>query len=320
MELQEKILRALEGARGEYFSGEQLAARFGVSRNAVWKCMRALQGQGHLLSRVQNRGYALLPESDVLTAAGVEKFLHGGFCVHVLPSVGSTNDEAKALAAAGAPAWTAVLAESQSAGRGRFDRAFHSPAGSGVYMSILLRPRLTAAESLFITACAAVAVCDAVESVAGKYAQIKWVNDVFLGGKKVCGILTEASFDAESGTLSRAVVGIGVNVKCRKFPAELQGVAGSVFGEGEYPAEGRARLAAAILEAFRRRCEDIPSRGFFAAYKARSLVLGRKVTVLSGSLSGEAEVLDIDENCFLVVRFADGSVRHLSGGEVSIRL
>ena len=319
MELKEKILRALENARGEYLSGEQLAAQFGVSRNAVWKCVRALEGEGFLLSSVKNRGYALSAESDVLSAGGIEKFLSGRYALKVLPETGSTNDDAKALAAAGAPEWTVVLADAQGAGRGRYSRPFDSPAGVGVYLSVVLLPQIPAAETLFITTCAAVAVCEAIESVAGKYAEIKWVNDVCLGRKKVCGILTEASFDVESGGLAWAVVGIGVNVKYREFPPPLAPVAASVFGEGEYPAEGRAKIAAAILDRFRYYYERICERAFYPEYKRRSFVLGQSVTVLSGTLSGEARVLDLDENCFLVVRFADGTVKHLSGGEVSIR-
>lgn len=320
MELKEKILRRLESVRGEYVSGEQLAGECGVSRNAVWKCIRSLEADGVKLSSVRNRGYALLAESDALTVCGIEKFLHSPFSLKVVKLTGSTNDEVKALAEASAPAWTAVLAEEQSAGRGRYRRPFDSPAGAGLYLSVLLRPKFSAAETLFVTACAAVAVCEAIGEGARKYAEIKWVNDVFLDGKKVCGILTEASFDVESGGLASVVVGIGVNVKHREFPKELAGIAGTVFREGEYPSEGRAKLAAAILEKLRFYCEHIPERTFYAEYKRRSFVIGRRVKVISGSLEEEADVLDLDENCFLRVRLADGSERLLSAGEVRIML
>lgn len=131
MELKEKILRRLESVRGEYVSGEQLAGECGVSRNAVWKCIRALEADGVKLSSVRNRGYALLAESDALTACGIEKFLHSPFSLKVVKLTGSTNDEVKALAEAGAPAWTAVLAEEQSAGRGRYRRRSILPQGRG---------------------------------------------------------------------------------------------------------------------------------------------------------------------------------------------
>lgn len=320
MELKEEILRKLDAARGEYFSGEQLAAEFGVSRSAVWKCIKKLEREGFAIASVKNRGYAVLAESDALSASGIEKFTGGGFSVRVIKKTGSTNDEAKALAAEGAPEWTAVIAEEQTQGRGRYQRSFYSPAGSGLYMSVILRPAFPASETLFITACAAAAVAEAIESVSRKYAEIKWVNDVFIGGKKVCGILTEAAYDVESGGVSYAVVGIGVNVKESAFPPEIRDTAGAVFADSMYPSEGRARLAAAILERLRYYTERIPSRDFYTEYKRRSLVIGKRVTVVSGMLEGEAEVLDLDENCFLVVRFDDGTVRTLSAGEVHIKL
>ncbi len=320
MELKEKILQRLEEACGAHVSGEELAEECGVSRNAVWKSVKALRAEGAKIDSVRNRGYALIEGSDALRAASVQKFLSRPYFLTAVKKTASTNDDVKNLAESGAPEWSVVLAEEQSAGRGRYRRLFDSPAGEGIYMSILLRPRLPASETLFLTACAAVAVCRAIEDVAKKYAEIKWVNDVFLDGKKVCGILTEASFNVESGGLAYAVVGIGINVKPRKFPKELEGIAGSVFGEGEYPPNGRARLASAVLERFRTGCEQLSERTFYGEYKRRSLVLGRQVKVLCGKLEERAEVLDLDENCFLKVRFADGSVRTLSAGEVRIML
>lgn len=320
MKLKESILRRLEEAGGEYVSGEELAGECGVSRNAVWKAVRALEEQGFSIRSVKNRGYALSGESDALSASGIAAFLQEEYDIRVLQSTVSTNDEVKALAAAGAAEWTVVVAEEQTRGRGRYERPFFSPRGSGVYVSILLRPKLPANETLFITTCAAVAVCEAIGRVAGKDAKIKWVNDVFLGGKKVCGILTEASFDVESGGLAYAVVGIGINVNPCEYPEPLRSVATSVFSQGETFAGARARIAAALLERFRYYYERIHGRDFYPVYKNRLLGIGAHVQVVSGSLTGEAEVLDLNENCFLIVRFADGTIRKLSSGEVSIRL
>ena len=322
MKLKEQIYRKLDGARGRSFSGEELAEEFGVSRNAVWKAIKSLQAEGFLITAATNRGYSLAPENDKLTAAGVEKYLkgEGGYSVSVVGSTGSVLDDLKGQAAAGAPAWSVLIAEEQTAGRGRFGRPFYSPRGAGLYIGILLRPKLTAAETLFITTSAAVAVCEAIERVSGESASVKWVNDVFLRGKKACGILTEASFNVESGGLDHAVVGIGINVKDEAFPPELQPIATSVFQGRECPAETRAKLAAELLERFRFYCEGIPQRTFFPQYKQRSFVIGRRVAVRSGNLNSSAEVLDIDENCFLIVRFDDGTIHRLSGGEISIKL
>lgn len=318
MELRTKLLKRLEGARGTFFSGEQLAEECGVSRNAVWKGIKSLRREGYEIASVRNRGYKLLAESDVLSPQSIEKFLEEPFAVYTTKITTSTNDDVRELAERGASEWTVVVAEEQTAGRGRYHRAFDSPADVGLYMSILLRPRFPAEETLFITACTAVAVCEAVEAVAQKYAEIKWVNDVFLNGKKICGILTEASYSVESGGLAYAVVGIGVNVKQRQFPQELAKVAGCVFEEGEYPSEGRAKLVGEILNRLRRYYEQIRVRTFYAEYKRRSFVLGKKVRVISGVFDDVADALDLDENCFLIVRFSDGSVRKLSAGEVRI--
>lgn len=320
MNLKEKILSRLESDRGAYISGEELAATYGVSRGAVWKAVKSLEKDGFRICSVKNRGYRLSEESDVLSASGIQKYLGEGYDLHVMKSAASTNDEAKLLAAEGASEWCAVIAEEQSKGRGRFGRPFYSPRGSGLYMSILLRPKFPAADTLFITTSLAVAVCEAIGMVSGKYAEIKWVNDIFMDGKKVSGTLTEASFNVESGGLDYAVVGVGVNVKTSSFPEELSKVAGSVFDEKNYPLEGRARLAAAILERFRFYYDHIPERLFFPEYKRRCFVVGRRVRVCSGVLEGEAEVLDLDENCFLKVRFDDGTEKLLSSGEVSLKL
>ena len=320
MGLREKLLEKLENNRGEYFSGEELAQECGVSRGAVWKAVKGLRKEGFSIEAATNRGYALSPCSDLLTAGGIEKYLTFPCKIQVKKSVASTNDEVKDIASKGGAEWNVVVAEEQTAGRGRYNRPFVSAAGNGVYFSVLLRPKFSASETLFITTCAAVAVCEAVESVTGHKADIKWVNDVYMKGKKVCGILTEASFDVESGGLSYAVVGIGVNVLPQKFPSELEKTAASVFGQGEYPQEGRAKILSAILNRFRFYYEHIPERTFFREYKRRSIAIGRRVKVVSGSFECEGTVLDLDENCFLKIRFDDGTEKLLSSGEISIKL
>lgn len=322
MDLKAKILKRLENARGDYISGEELAAELGVTRNAVWKCIKRLEGDGYAVSSVKNRGYALSPQGDELSSFSVEKYLgerREGFRIEVKKSSLSTNDDVKKLAEQGAPAWSAVIAEEQSRGRGRYERSFYSPAQNGLYMSVLLRPQLAANETLFITTCAAVAVAEAVEALCGKYAEIKWVNDVYLQGKKVSGILTEASFSVESGGLDYAVVGIGVNVR-GSFPAELGNIAVSMFGEGQCLPQIRSRLAAEVLLRLRDYCEHIKERTFYAEYKRRSFLIGKRVCVLNSGCSRGAEVVGLDENCFLTVRYDDGSFAKLVAGEVSIKV
>lgn len=320
MGLKDEILKQFESSRGVSYSGAELAKQYGVSRAAVWKAVKSLQKEGFAIQATTNRGYTFLAANDRLTEAGIRQYIPFPCELRVERCVGSTNDEVKKLAEEGANEWSCVVAEEQTKGRGRFNRKFISAEGAGVYISILLRPKFSAAETLFITTCAAVAVCEAIENVSGKSVGIKWVNDVLLNGKKVCGILTEASYDVESGGLSYAVVGIGVNVLYQEFPSELAGIAGTVFGEGEYPQEGRARIAAEIIKRFRYYYDRIPQRTFFPEYKRRSVVVGKRVKVFSGNIEGDAAVLDLDENCFLKVRFDDGTVKQLASGEVSIKI
>lgn len=253
MRIQDAVLDALEKNRGEYLSGEQLASSLGVSRNAVWKAIQKLEEAGHKIRAVPKRGYTLAPESDVLTVQSVSRFLDTDMPVYlqVQTEVTSTNTLLKVQAEQGAPEGTVLIAESQTAGKGRLGRHFTSPPGTGIYFSLLLRPRCTAEKSLFITTTAAVAVCEAIEQVTGLNPQIKWVNDVYLNEKKVCGILTEASVDFENGGLNWAVLGIGINIAVPEegFPEEIRSIAGAIF-DGPCPVEMRSRISAPSSVAF----------------------------------------------------------------------
>ena len=318
--LKNKILECLESKRGGFCSGEELAELFSVSRSAVWKAVKNLKAEGYNVKSVTNRGYCLDTDNDLLSVAAITNFLKNKeFSLQVLRSATSTNDIVKKLAESVAEEWTVVISEEQTAGRGRYNRAFYSPSGEGVYFSVLLRPEFSAAETLYITTSAAVAVCEAIESLSNKKAQIKWVNDVLIEGKKTCGILTEASFDVENGKIKYAVVGIGINVKQELFPNELKNIATSAFGT-EYRPGMRSELVAAVLDRLKYYYDKIPQRAFFEEYKRRSVVIGKRVKVVSGNLSGYAQIIDLDENCFLKARFDDGSERLLSSGEVSVKL
>ena len=315
MRIQDAVLDALEKNRGEYLSGEQLASSLGVSRNAVWKAIQKLEEAGHKIRAVPKRGYTLAPESDVLTVQSVSRFLDTDMPVYlqVQTEVTSTNTLLKAQAEQGAPEGTVLIAESQTAGKGRLGRHFTSPPGTGIYFSLLLRPHCTAEKSLFITTTAAVAVCEAIEQVTGLNPQIKWVNDVLMNGRKLCGILTEATIEGETGTVSSLVVGIGINLQPN--PA----CAISDFGKPPR----RAELAAAVLNHF----EDVymlleqgKEPELLEQYRERLCCINRPVTVSSPAGRYEAECVGLDENAHLLVKTADGQVNALSSGEISIRL
>ena len=320
--IKDEVLALLLQSGDGWLSGAALAKRLSVSRTAVWKAVEQLRAEGYEVESVTNKGYRLLPRGDLLSAQGVERYLKTpGLRLQYVPSLPSTNTALKAMAAEGAPEGTVLIAGEQTAGRGRMGRSFYSPPDSGLYLSLLLRPQLPAAEAVRLTACAAVAVAEAVEELSGLETQIKWVNDVLIGGKKICGILTEGSLDVESGQLAWAVVGIGVNtaVPTGDFPPELRETAGAVFGAAR-PPELRCRLAAGILDRLADYCARPADPAVFEAYRSRSLVPGREITIHTPGREPEAALaLELDSDFGLLVRLADGSVRKLNSGEVSVR-
>ncbi|MEK3793553.1 biotin--[acetyl-CoA-carboxylase] ligase [Paenibacillus sp. FSL R7-0204] len=325
MTVKEHILALLDSNKGEYFSGEDIAGRLSVTRSAIWKAIKSLQSDGYSIQAVTNKGYSMSPLTDILSAAAVAKYLDARgqtLRLEVFKSVASTNELVKALASGGEAEGKVILSEEQTAGRGRKGRPFFSPAGTGIYMSILLRPRLSAADATLLTTSAAVAVALAIESVSGLSTQIKWVNDVFMNGKKVCGILTEASLSLESEWLDYAVLGIGINVTLPSggFPAELSGVATSIYEAGNPEGDLRNRLTAEVLNRFMGYYEQLKERLFLPDYRQRMMSLGETVMVVKEHQEQAATAVDIDNDCRLKVRYPNGGEEYLSSGEVRILL
>ena len=213
--VKQEVLAALDAARGRYISGQELAAQLDVSRTAVWKAVAALRRDGIPIKAVTNRGYTLAQSVDVLNAAAVAAQLDEATVkalqIEVVDRLPGTNAALRSRADAGAREGLVLIAQAQSAGRGRGGHSFYSPPG-GLYMSILLRPEIGARQAVGLTAMAAVAAARAAERLCGVPITIKWVNDLWKNGKKVCGILTEAGTDMESGQLEWLVVGIGLNL------------------------------------------------------------------------------------------------------------
>lgn len=322
MAVKDDVLKALESEQNARVSGAVLAEALSVSRNAVWKAIEALRQSGHDIESTRG-GYRLTPSSDRLSAAAIGRHLTDGafWALHVLDEVDSTNAVAKQLAAGGAREGTVVVAEHQTAGRGRLGRTFYSPEGTGAYFTLVVRPRMSAQQAQQLTTIAAVAVCEAIESVTGRHASIKWVNDVLLGGKKVCGILTEASLNLELGGLEYAVVGIGLNVRTPEggVPDALKDIVGIILPDGA-PGGARSRLVAEVLNRFLDYYRDFDARRWQSAYRARSAVIGRTIDVLLPTGTRRARALSIDDDCALIVRYEDGTEAALSSGEVSTRL
>lgn len=234
-------------------------------------------------------------------------------------SVTSTNTVAKELAENGAHEGTTVIAEQQSAGKGRLGRNFHSPKGSGLYISVILRPKFSAEESLSITTAAAVAVSAAIDSVTGKSSKIKWVNDVYLNGYKVCGILTEAAIDLKNSSLRYAVLGIGVNVKEPDggFSEDIKNIAGALYRD-KLPYGTANALAAEILNRFFGFYNKLSDHTFMLEYKERSLLTGMKIHFNQGEECYSGNVLDIDDDAKLLVKLENGTVTAFSAGEISV--
>lgn len=326
-----RVLEILEANRGRCVSGAKIAEELGVSRSAVWKAVADLREGGYKIVAATNNGYMLDKENDIITVQSILPYMrteHIGKKLTVLKETTSTNDEAKKLVReAAAEDGIVIVADTQTAGRGRMERSFYSPEGTGVYMSILLKPQLPLEKTLFITTCAAVAAARAIDTLCREKsggtapsAEIKWVNDVYMCGKKVCGILTEASVDCESGGLYCAIVGIGINVLTEDFPLNIADKAGSVFTETGIRIS-RSRLVAEILYEFEREYASIENEpSFLSEYRSRSCVLGRKITVFRGNERYPAEAVEIDDSCRLVVKTEDGERRTVSSGEVSITI
>ncbi len=253
---------------------------------------------------------------DIITKQGIEKLLNTNITVEVLESVGSTNTLLKQRAKDGLPAPYLLVTSHQTEGRGRMGRSFFSPDNSGIYMSLLLKPDLSPEKVILVTTAAAVAVCRATEKLCGCNPQIKWVNDIFADNKKVCGILTEASFSPQGDKTDYVVLGVGINLYSPQngFPDELSDIAGYIL---EHRQDGlKDKLIAEIINEF----YNVWQTDFTEEYKNRCFVLGKKINIFSPAGTKEAQAHDIDKMCRLKVRYNDGREEYISSGEVSIRI
>lgn len=265
----------------------------------------------------EDRKIEALSEAEIKKKLGEQSFFGE---LLVFPELDSTNRYLKEQAVKGATEGTVVFAERQSAGRGRLGRSFFSPDGKGIYMSVLLRPNIELQKSVRITSMAAVAVALAIERVCHVPAQIKWVNDIFLHGKKVCGILTEAGIDYEKGILEYVVLGIGINVGKIEFPKELGKIATSLENEAGKEIS-RNTLAAEVLKELVYWYPSLWDGSFLKESKERSILLGKEILVAdSAEKEGfyKAKAMDLDDMGHLLVE-RDGTQQLLCSGEVSIR-
>jgi len=317
----DKILFTLHKKSGSFISGQALADSLGVSRAAVWKVVESLRADGYVIESASARGYRLTSVPDRLGEREITLGLKTAVLGHRVVSLSetdSTNSDAARLAAEGAPEGTLVVADSQRAGRGRLGRKWVSPPGVNVYMSLILRPRISPAEAPMITLAAAAALAGAVNGLYGLGAGIKWPNDLLIGGKKCAGILTEMS--AEPDTVRHVILGIGmdVNMAEEEFPAEIRGIATSLMIETGRRLD-RPELVRRFLEEFERVYGLLTAgdrKAVLELWRGMSVTLGRRVRVSGprGDITGFAKDLNDDGN--LVVVMEDGTLNTVISGDV----
>ena len=323
------LMLLIENPHG--ISGNEIGQRLFLVRNSIWKAIEGLRQDGFIINGTSGRGYQIQwpGEGDILAEANIRQYLHNNslFTFQVHSSIDSTNSHAKQLAQAGAPPFTVVVAAEQTMGRGRMGRSFLSAHDCGVYISLILPATWpshdTASQPTFataglVTAFAAVAACRSVRQVCGLECDIKWVNDLFVGNRKICGILTEGGGEIESGSLSYMVVGIGINTRKTTSPPELKSIITSVEAEIGNP-PSRPQLIAALLDQFAQLESQLVTKQFMEEYRNRSNLIGRIVSVHQGNSSYLATAVDIDDSGGLMVEV--GGMRQLiNSGEVSVRL
>ncbi len=322
----DKVLAILK-QNNDYVSGEKISAGLGVSRMAVSQAVKSLRNDGYNIISVTNKGYLLQenPQIDKLTIGELMTYLPEERIEQILclDTIDSTNTKLRELAFDNAPTGYVVIANQQTNGRGRRGRSFVSPKDTGIYMSILLRPDCLPHECPTITAWTAVSVCNAIEKVTGISPSIKWVNDLLINNKKICGILSELSVESEGGHVQHIIVGIGINTneESEDFPDEIKNIATSIYAETGKKTT-RAQLAAEIINELDAMMKDWPHERdrYLKQYRKLNITTGKDIKVISGNSGKNAKALEINKDFSLKVMYEDGTIADISSGEVSTKL
>lgn len=310
----EKVLQKLK-TNTDFVSGEQLAQELQLSRTAIWKAIKELEKAGYQIEH-HSTGYRY-QASDVLDAAEIAAGIQQPLTIRVLDTSVSTMKDAQIAVLNGEEPPILVVADMQEAPRGRFNRPFFALEKAGIYMSILLKPDTQLHELPQYTVLMAVAVAQAIDTLAGVNTQIKWVNDIYLNGKKFVGILSEAMMDVEANSLKHVIIGMGINfsIPQEKFPADLQEKATSLFANGE-PTITRNQLIIEIWNRFFQLLEQ-KDLNYLSVYREKSFVLGKQVTFQQKSQPFTGKAVGISDTGELLVDL-DGEITSLSSGEISL--
>ena len=323
--MKNKVLEELKAGKGQPVSGEEMSKRLGISRTAVWKHIGKLRNEGYSIESQTNSGYKLTGSPDVMSLSELEPLLKTEFIgknIIYLDSIDSTNIYAKKKAEDPFREGTVVIADEQTVGRGRLGRNWVSTKGKGIWMTIMLKPDIQPSDAPKLSIVAALAVANALRSCCRVNARIKWPNDIVTGGKKLSGILTEMS--AEADEIKYVIIGIGINVNMEAddFGQEVSNIATSIRIEKGIPVL-RKTLAASVLLEFEKIYKvfekDACIKDFLDDYKGRSAVLGKEIRLINKKEEITGRAVDISEEGHLVIELADGSLREIMSGEVSIR-
>jgi len=316
----DKLLTLLEENKGQILSGNDLSTKLGISRNAVWKSINALRNDGHEITSIKNRGYLLELQSDHLSETEIRMHLDeksDAYNIIILDETPSTNTyikEHKDLTDN-----TVVLTKTQTKGRGRLGKSFHSVDQGGIYLSILKTESLKEYNTDLATIASALAVSETLDAYAGTETNIKWVNDIYIKGFKLSGILTEGTIEFETGTLSSLIIGIGINVNTESFPEALEDIATSL-----YQITGKRFVRSEIighilgkLENYLLMTKKDPAE-LICKYKKKMLYLNEEISFHRGSEVSSGVLVDLNEKGHLIIE-TKGRTMTLNSGEISIR-
>ncbi len=320
--MKEEILRLLRSADG-YISGQELCNRFGVSRTAVWKAINQLKEAGYEIEAQQNKGYRLMAAPDLMTEAEIKSLMHTEWVakeVLYFDTIDSTNTKAQELAEKGYPSGTLVVADKQESGKGRRGRSWVSLSGTGIFMTLMIKPDINPNNASMLTLVAALAVAKAITSVTGEEALIKWPNDIVVNGKKVCGILTE--MNAQFDYINHIVVGIGINVHNESFPEEISQMASSLMIEAGGKRFHRAQIIAETMSYFEQYYDTFLKTQDLSAlvreYDELLVNRNKSVRVLDPKEPFDGKAMGITPKGELIVDTWE-SRKLVSSGEVSVR-
>lgn len=320
--IREKLLALLIANNDRYLSGQKISEELGCSRTAIWKHISELKKEGYEIEGIQKRGYRLISKPDnirphaIRTNLQTKRMAHQ---IHYYDVVESTQDKAHTLALDGAPEGTVVITEQQRKGKGRLGRAWKSPKGTGIWMSFILRPKIPPFRAPQLTLLTAVAVVQAIQTVTGIQAEIKWPNDILINGKKVVGILTE--LQAEADIVQSIIVGVGINVNVKTFPDELKNKATSLYIENNKKEIERAVLIRAFFQHFEQLYKEYLEHGFKPIklrWESYAISLGKYITArtLNGEIHGYA--VGITDEGVLLIEDNDNNIHEIYSADIEI--